>query len=137
MGRKAKEIIFQFTGNSDCDMTTLRRGKLHCDICVGWYKSPHVEVCLHGFTICPSCIKAGPAALATKATRIAGDKDWIWRVWDLKDQEGLESFTRAYRELAERLRGIRSFEDLPGGKMALGVAGVLQAPAAGRKRRAA
>ncbi len=139
MGRKAKQIIFEFAGNSGSSMTDLRRGKLHCDICEGWFKSPHVEVCLHGFTICPSCIKAGPAALATKATRIAGDKDWIRRVWDLKDvdQEDLESYALGYRNLALGLRGIRFFEDLPGGKMALGVAVVLQAPAAGRKGKAA
>ena len=131
------EIIFEFAGNSGSSMTDLRQGKLHCDICRGWFKSPHVEVCLHGFTICPSCIKAGPAALATKATRIAGDKTWIVRVWGSMDQESLENFIRGYHNLATGLRGIRSFEDLPGGKMALGVAEVLQAPAAGRKRRAA
>lgn len=137
MGRKP---VFEFAGNSGSSMSDLRRGKLHCDICEEWFKSPHVEVYLDGcFTLCPSCIKAGPAALATKAMRIAGDKDWIRRVWGLKEEEleDLESYANGYRNLALGLRGVRSFEDLPGGKMALGVAEVLQAPAAGRKRRAA
>jgi hypothetical protein len=137
MRRKAEGIIFEFAGNSGSDMTTPQRGRLHCDFCEDWYKSPHIEVCINGFTVCPSCIQAGPAALAAKARRIAGDKDWVARVYGPMDQESLVCMIHGYRRLASVIRGFRSFENLSGGKVALGVAAVLQAPAGRRKRKAA
>ncbi len=141
MGRKVEGIRFEFAGNNGSDMTTPRRGRIHCDICEESYKSPHIEVCLSGFTICPSCIKAGPAAVAAEAKRFAGDKDRIVRTWGYSNsnpvQEDIACMASGYRSLASKLRGLRSFEDLPGGKIALGVAEILKSSAARRKGKAA
>lgn len=133
-------------GNYRDDVIPDRWGRVHCDICGARFKLPPVSAMLEEFLVCHTCIQAGPAAVATEAERIAGDKDRIMRRWEYTDsprdraetmQEDIESMASGYRSLAAGLRGLRSFEDLPGGKIALGVAEVLQASAGRRKRKAA
>ena len=141
--KEQKGIRFKFRGDYEIDDPLDQKGRVQCDICAERFASPDLEVDLDGFTICPVCLQAGPAAVTAMAKRIAGDKEWIARGWGYTNlgspltQKDVASMAKLYRKLVAGLRGIRSFEDLPGGKMALGVAEILQAPAAGRKRRAA
>ena len=138
--KKAKETRFEFSGNYHSELD-LSCGKVKCDICEQRSKYIHVAIVLDDFLICPACLQSGPAAVAAELERIAGDKDHITRQWGYSDSSldrvNISDMCRGYRKLAKLLRGLDSFEDLPGGKIALGVAEVLQAPAAGRKRRAA
>ncbi len=142
--KKSKGLRFMFDGDfsPEIDEAPLQRGTLQCDFCGTRFKSPHIEVSIDGFTIGPACILSGPAAVATEAKQIAEDPDRVARIWgyDLtkpNDRSDTSSMAKLYRSLASALRGVHSFEDLPGGKMALGVAEVLQAPADRRKRKAA
>lgn len=135
--KKKLEIKFEFTGDFHSDFVPDRYGRIECGFCGARYKSPCVGVVLYEFTICPSCIQKGLPAIAAEAERISKDKGWISQKWGEKDPEFLESMADGYRELHLGLRGLRSFEELPGGKVALGVAGALKLEDRGRKGKAA
>ena len=139
--KEEQKIRFEFTGHYHSDLLIDRYGRVKCDICEKWSKYVHVGVVLDDFLICPTCVLSGPQALATEVSRIAGDKDYIARKWGYPDtslgRQDIAGMARAYRSLAKVFRGIGSFEDLPGGTVAMAVAKTLLAPAAGRKRRAA
>jgi len=135
--KKKAGIKFEFTGDFHSNDVPDRRGMIGCSFCGARYKLPCVGVNLYDFQICPSCIQSGLPAIAAEVGRIAGDKGRIARIWREKDPEFLESMAGAYRELYLGLRGYRSFEELPSGKVALVVAGALRPEDRGRKGKAA
>ncbi len=141
--KKVKGIRFEFSGNYHSDMVPDRWGRIRCDICGARNRSTGVNVVLDDFLICPACICTGPAAVAAEAKRIAGDKDRIAEIWDYAESDNdlekdfFQSMSRGYRGMAMALRGVHSFEELPGGKIALGVAGEMRAPVGRKKGKAA
>lgn len=132
-----------FEGNYDSDVILDRWGKVKCDVCDERFKSINVEIVIDDFLICPACIQSGPAAVATKMVRFAGDEDRIARTWGYTksnlDQENIKGMARAYRKTAAAIRSLGSFKDLPrdspGGNVVLAISwkSVKKAPISNRR----
>lgn len=123
---KREKIRFRFA--SDDGLHLQRGGKFQCNLCDHYFVVPGIDVTLYWFTICPSCILSGPAAVVAEAKRFAEDKDRIKRIWEITDSgtgpQDATDLAGQYRGLALRLRGIGSFEEIPGGAVAVAIAGV-------------
>jgi len=135
--KKKAGVRFEFAGDFHSSFNPDSKGRIKCDFCGEWYKASGVCVVLYEFTICPSCIQTGPHAIAAEADRMSKDKARIARQWGEKAPDFSESMAQEYHKLHQALQGIRSFGELTGGKVALGVAGALKRKDRGRKGRAA
>ncbi len=121
MTTRKEEVRFTF---DDGDHSGAVRGKTQCGICSGRFKMPEVATNLCDFFICPSCVLSGPVAVAEEAKRTAGDKDRLAAMWNCEDPDDARGMASEYRALVTKLRRVKSFYELPGGLIALAIAGV-------------
>lgn len=131
---------FRFEFASEEELNLKAGGKFQCNLCCHYFVVPGVDVTLYYFTLCPSCILSGPAAVAAEAKRFAADKDRIWRIWEFADSwsgpQDAKDLAGQYRSLASRLRGVGSFEEIPGGAVAVAIAGAATKARPRRKKAA-
>jgi hypothetical protein len=120
MATKNEEIRFTF---DDEDNAGPVKGKAQCDICYGRFTMPEVVIRILDFDICPSCIISGPAAVATEAENVAGDKKRLIERWG-KNPEGHDGIVSEYRAVAKALRSVKSFKEIRGGEVSLAIAAV-------------
>jgi hypothetical protein len=114
---KNEELRFSFGSGEDLADSN---GRAECDICCAGFEVPEVEITIRGFIICPSCIQAGPQAVAAEAKISARDKYRIAnRCEDPVDQRDQK---KKYLIVAKQLRCFDSFMDLPGGYVAIAIA---------------
>ncbi|MHB1011653.1 MAG: hypothetical protein ACYC37_01890 [Desulfobacteria bacterium] len=115
-----KVIRFEFAPADTIALS--RKGEFPCRICHHDFVVPEVDITILGFTICPTCILSGPAEVAKDADSNAVFKD-VLEMWseDPIDQKGIK---KLYFRLAKALRRLDSFEDLPGGAVAVAIARV-------------
>ncbi len=94
--------------------------KLRCNFCYHDFTAPEVEISIHGFTICPTCIQWGPKEAVDKATRNAADSSRL-ATWAEApgDQQGI---AKLYLETAKLLRRFNTFAEIPGGYVAIAIA---------------
>lgn len=127
--KKEEEVQFGFTVG---DLATDSRGRTDCNICYRPFVVAEVEIMLSGFTVCPSCVLSGPRTVATATERASRNKARLEPWGDTPtDRQGI---ARCYREVSKELRRIESFEELPGGVMAVAIAGVATKDRARRRK---
>ena len=72
-----EKLRFRFASEDDLFLT--RGGKFKCNLCDHYFVVPEIDITLHWFTLCPSCILSGPAAVAAEAKRCAAAEDRMRR----------------------------------------------------------
>ncbi len=97
-------------------------GRFWCQFCHQDFVVPEIDVMIRGLSVCPSCIQSGPLGLAAEAERTAGDRARIARFEP--NPVDAPDVVKEYLLIAKRLRRIKSFDDIPGGAVAVAIAGV-------------
>lgn len=112
---------FEFMGYGPSTPAHGRRHKWDCNICFTRTQQPDVLIEFNDMSICPACVRPGPAAVAERAIAVSKDTALIAKEWDMP-LEDAPVMVPAYRKLAAFLRKVASFEDLPGGAVAVAIA---------------
>ncbi len=123
MASKTIPVSFNFSVE-DGARTIAPHGRTDCEICNEKFDLPEVETELYWMTICPSCIRRGPKAVAADLEKNAGSTEYLFLACRSDDPRDLTSLKRQYLRVAKTLRQIDSFRDLPGGAIALALATV-------------
>ncbi|HJX15879.1 MAG TPA: hypothetical protein VJ386_09095 [Candidatus Deferrimicrobiaceae bacterium] len=104
-----EEVRFSFDVSSDFSL----KEEGQCDLCYGHFLSPGVDTMLRGFLVCPYCVLTGPKYAALNVEETANDKERLaQRDENPIDQQDIKT---EYLILAEGLRSLKFFNEIPGG----------------------
>jgi hypothetical protein len=120
MATKKEEQGLRFMFDSAEALALDSKGRFTCNFCYRDFVVPEIDIMIRGLSICPSCIQAGPHAVAAEAERTAGDETRIARFEPNPDDA--HDVVKEYLLIAKRLRRIDSFADIPGGYVAVAIA---------------